>query len=94
MKKLIKIALFLAVAVGIGFVVKRKLAETDVADGPLTLYGNVDIRQVALGFRASGRIESMAFEEGDSVSSGKLLAALDKGPLEDSLAVIAYIQAC
>jgi len=87
MKKLVKFALILAVAVGIGLVVKRKLSETGVAEGPLTLYGNVDIRQVALGFRAGGRIEMMAFEEGDTVSSGSLLAALDKGPLEDSLAL-------
>ncbi len=87
MKKRIKIALILAIAVGVGLVVKFKLAESGTAEGPLTLYGNVDIRQVALGFRTSGRIESMAFEEGDSVSTGNLLAALDKGPLEDSLAL-------
>ncbi|MGK0187184.1 MAG: HlyD family secretion protein [Verrucomicrobiales bacterium] len=87
MKKLLSFVLVLAAAVGIGFVVNARLTDKDAVDVPITLYGNVDIRQVALGFRTSGRIESMVFEEGDSVTSGELLAALDKGPLNDSLAL-------
>ena len=87
MKKLFKILLVLAIVAGIGFVVKRQLGKGETADGALTLYGNVDIRQVALGFRASGRIDTMAFEEGDAVKAGQLLASLDKGPLQDSLAL-------
>lgn len=87
MKKFIKIILLLAIAGGIGFVIKRKLGEPTSVSGPLTLYGNVDIRQVSLGFRTSGRISSMALEEGDAVTEGQALATLDKGPLEDSLAL-------
>lgn len=87
MKKLLKIALLLAVAGGIAFAVKSKLGKADVGDGSLTLFGNVDIRQVALGFRTGGRIGSMAFEEGDRVSAGEVLAALDKDHLEDNLAL-------
>ncbi len=49
----------------------------------LTLYGNVDVRQVELSFRVSGRIERMNREEGDSVKAGDLLALLDKKPYED-----------
>src|SRR5215472_2358426 len=30
----------------------------------LTLYGNIDIRQVELGFRVAGLLKSMQFEEG------------------------------
>ena len=89
MKRLIRILFLLAIVVGIGFLVKRKLGKADAIDGPLTLYGNVDIRQVALGFRAAGRIETMAFEEGDRVTGGQLMASLDKGPLQDSLALFA-----
>jgi HlyD family secretion protein len=44
------------------------------------LYGNVDIRQVDLGFRVSGRLEKMVFEEGDQVKTGDLVAVLDKAP--------------
>jgi len=52
----------------------------------LTLYGNVDIRQVELGFRVSGRIKTMHFDEGDSVTAGALLAELDASPYESAKA--------
>lgn len=55
--------------------------------GSLTLYGNVDIRDVTLGFRVSGRVAELMFEEGDRVKAGDLLAVLDKKPYEDQLAV-------
>lgn len=50
--------------------------------GDLVLYGNVDIRQVDLGFRIPGRIESVSFEEGDLVKKGDVVAVLDKAPYE------------
>jgi HlyD family secretion protein len=43
----------------------------------LVLYGNIEIRQVDLGFRVSGRIQKMFFEEGDEVKKGDLVATLD-----------------
>ncbi len=52
----------------------------------LTLYGNIDIRQAELGFRVSGRIKAMHFEEGDTVKAGALLAELDPRPYADSIA--------
>lgn len=55
-------------------------------DRPLILYGNVDIRQVDLGFRVSGRLAKMIPEEGDEVKTGDLLAILDKAPYEADLA--------
>jgi HlyD family secretion protein len=54
--------------------------------GDLILYGNVDIRQVDLGFRVSGRIAAMPLEEGAQVKAGTRLAMLDSRPLEDRLA--------
>jgi len=56
-------------------------------DGGLVLYGNVDIRELRLGFRVAGRLQSMHFEEGDSVAAGDLLATLDAEPLVQALAV-------
>ncbi len=53
----------------------------------LILYGNVDIREVQLGFRVAGRLEEMRFEEGDAVTAGTLLASLDQRPQRDALAV-------
>lgn len=43
----------------------------------LTLYGNVDIRQVDLGFRVGGRIDKTLVDEGDAVREGQPLAKLD-----------------
>lgn len=51
----------------------------------LTLYGNVDIRQVDLGFRVSGRVQSMPFQEGDLIPTGTLMAMLDKQPYQDQV---------
>lgn len=44
----------------------------------ITLYGNIDIRQVNLGFRVSGRIKEMLFDEGDLIKPGQVIAKLDK----------------
>ncbi|WP_156293712.1 secretion protein HlyD [Serratia oryzae] len=52
---------------------------------PLTLYGNVDIRTVNLGFRVDGRLASLAVDEGDSVQPGQLLGKLDDAPYLNAL---------
>lgn len=54
---------------------------------PPVFYGNVDIREVALGFRAAGRIAKMLVEEGDAVKTGQQIAVLDKQPFLDNLAL-------
>lgn len=46
-------------------------------DNELTLYGNIEIRQVDLGFRVQGKIAKMLFEEGDKVKKGDMIAYLD-----------------
>ncbi len=51
----------------------------------LELQGNVDIRQVNLGLRVSGRIQEMRFEEGDEVHTGDVIASLDPGPNQDQV---------
>lgn len=53
--------------------------------GPLTLYGNVDVRDVTLGFRIGGRIAEMRFEEGDRVRAGAVMATLDGEPAREEL---------
>lgn len=47
----------------------------------LTLYGNVDLRQVELPFNGSERIASVLVQEGDHVRQGRLLAQLDTSRL-------------
>jgi HlyD family secretion protein len=56
------------------------------ADGPLILTGNVEVRQVNLGFKVAGRIQSLKVDEGDSVADGQTLAQLEKVYFEDSIA--------
>lgn len=51
----------------------------------IVLYGNVDVRQVDLGFRANGRVITMPFEEGDFVPKGTLMAVLDDQPYTDQV---------
>lgn len=56
------------------------------ADGVLTLYGNVDLRQAQLSFNNSERIAAVLVQEGDRVKEGQLLARLDTRRLEPQLA--------
>lgn len=50
--------------------------------GELVLYGNVDIREVTLGFRVPGRLAALSVDEGDSVRAGQELARLDVTPIQ------------
>jgi HlyD family secretion protein len=82
-----RLALFLAIVAivaGGWFLYQRYVVD----DGPpRVFYGNVDIREVTLGFRVAGRVERMRFNEGDKVKPGDLLAELDKEPFEEELAL-------
>lgn len=55
------------------------------AAGPLVLQGNVEVRQVNLGFKVAGRIKKLFVDEGATVVEGQKLAALDKVYFQDSL---------
>ncbi len=50
------------------------------------LQGNVEVRQVNLGFKVSGRIEQLLVDEGDPVRKGQVLASLEKVYFEETLA--------
>jgi len=52
----------------------------------LTLHGNVDIREVNLGFRVAGRITEVLKNEGDPAAPGDPLARLDPQPYQQQLA--------
>ena len=45
-----------------------------------SLSGNVDVHQVELAFRVSGRISAVKVQEGDKVGAGQVLAELDPVP--------------
>ena len=44
----------------------------------LTLYGNIEIRQVDLSFQVAGLVSKLLKEEGDTVKKGELIAVLDE----------------
>jgi HlyD family secretion protein len=82
-KKLVLSGLVLVVVAG--FFTYRLLSRSAAQNGALTLYGNVDIRSVDLGFRVGGRIAAVNVEEGDRVTPGEVLADLDAAPYRDGL---------
>src|SRR6185437_8332430 len=47
------------------------------AGAPLTLYGNVDLRQINLAFNDSQRVAAVLVHEGERVHEGQVLARLD-----------------
>lgn len=51
-------------------------------NGAFFLSGNVDVHQVELAFRVSGRISAVKVQEGDKVSAGQVLAQLDPAPFQ------------
>ncbi len=61
------------------------LLQKNTVKDHLTLYGNVDVRQVDLGFRTFGRVHEMPFQEGDAIKAGMLIAKLDKQPYLDEV---------
>lgn len=73
------VLLLIAILVFFFFIKSSKVSDI------LTLYGNVDIREVNLSFRIDGRIEKMTFEEGDAVNEGDVVAILDKAQFLDSV---------
>jgi len=55
-------------------------------NGMLKLYGNVDMREIALAINGNGRIAEMRVQEGARVSKDDLLARLDTDRLQAHLA--------
>jgi HlyD family secretion protein len=51
----------------------------------IALYGNVDVRQVDIGFRVSGQVSKLFFEEGDRVLAGSLMCTLAASPYDSQL---------
>ena len=83
MRRASKIVAVVALAVLALAAVGFSLRTRDTSgDGGMTLYGNVDIRDVSLAFRVTGRLSQLAFDEGDSVHAGDVVGRLDAEPFE------------
>ena len=55
-------------------------------NAPSEFFGNIDIREVRLGFRVGGRVREVLRDEGDLVVAGDTLARLDDEPFRNALA--------
>lgn len=78
-KRILILLLIVCVIVGLGIAVYyyfRAQKEEEM----LTLYGNVDVREVDIAFRVSGQIKELYYQEGDLVPEGELMALLDATP--------------
>lgn len=78
-KRLLVLAVFIIASLALAGVWWRQQQEPPT--GALTLYGNIDVRQIALAFNGSGRVAEMLVSEGDRVQAGQRVAILDKEPL-------------
>jgi HlyD family secretion protein len=78
--------LLLALVIGAGFAAYWWYYLRPGQDASLVLQGNVEVRQVNLGFKVAGRIEKLNVDEGDVIRTGQVLASLEKIYFDDSLA--------
>jgi HlyD family secretion protein len=77
--KLIVLSILIVIGIiisGLFFYIKQERYDRNF----LTLYGNVDIRQVDLGFRVFGKVKKLFFDEGDVIKPTNLVATLDDVP--------------
>ena len=85
MRKKLLVALVLAIIVIAAVAIWTNLSHRKNSQ-TLKLYGNVDIRDVNVGFRVSGRVAEVLKDEGDSVRAGEVLAKLDDEPYRREVA--------
>lgn len=83
MKQVIGIGL---AALAIGLIAWNGLIGFRSSDADvIALTGNVDIRQVNLGFKVAGRIAEMKVDEGDRITVGTVVGSIEKSYFEDEV---------
>ncbi len=85
-RKILVVLLLLAVLAGAAYFLAPGLGRRGEPPRELTLYGNVELRQVALPFNNTERIAELLVDEGDRVKRGQALARLDRSRLEPQVA--------
>lgn len=83
-KRILIFLAFIALIIVLGIVLYFYFREQK-EEALLTLYGNVDVRQVDIGFRVAGQVKDLHYEEGDLVPAGSLMATLDERPYSSQL---------
>jgi HlyD family secretion protein len=80
------IVLPLLIAAGAGAYWWVQSTQAPRSESQLTLYGNIDIREVNLAFGTTEHLAELLVEEGDRVESGQVLGRLHTGKLEAAAA--------
>jgi HlyD family secretion protein len=75
-KKRVAIGVLVVLLVGVGVYWGYRMTHKRAPSDTITLYGNIDIRQVELAFNDSERIEALLVDEGSEVHTGQLVAQL------------------
>jgi len=83
-KKIIVVIVLLLIISAAAIFFNRHASQQPTSE--LTLFGNIDIREVQLTVNASEHIATMYVQEGDRVKKGQLLARLDTPLLKAQLA--------
>src|ERR1035437_3668993 len=85
-KKRVSIMVALILLIVAGFLVWHWMQRKQAPSDTITLYGNVDIRQVQLAFNDSERVEKLLVDEGSAVHAGQLIAQLVQQRFLDAVA--------
>ncbi len=79
MKRTIILLLVLAVAAAGGYAIFRNYSATP--SGVIRVSGNIELEEVNIGFKTSGKLIERTVNEGDTVTKGQVIARLDKDQL-------------
>ncbi len=85
-KKRISVLAILVLLLVAGFFGWRWLEREHAPCDTITLYGNIDIRQVELAFNDSERIDKLLVDEGSAIHTGQLVAQLVQQRFLDAVA--------
>jgi HlyD family secretion protein len=86
MQQRLRVVLILAAVVAVGAALWWWLSGHGAARQELTLYGNIDLRQIDLPFNGSERVSEVLAQEGDHVKQCQVLARLDTSRLSPAVA--------
>lgn len=78
--------LAIVILLAAGFFVWRRLQQKGADSDSVTIYGNVDIRQVQIAFNDSERIDKLLVDEGSVVHPGQLIGQLVQQRFSDAVA--------
>jgi HlyD family secretion protein len=87
-KRPLIVGLLVLAAIAVGFGLGRWWSAHHQTRKEITLFGNIDLRQIDLPFNGNERIADVLVQEGDHVMRGQVLARLDTSRLAPQVAKV------